>query len=126
MVSILVLRKTILDHMIRAVDDTSALSDPFPHCIVSHFFPDSVYAELLACLPGPTQYEVFGYEKHMTSDGQSNRRRFQLSNSNLDLLTERQRILWMAVRSALGSHELKQHMFNKLLDGLAYRYGCDL
>lgn len=116
------IRATALEHMLGVVADARVESYPFPHFIVEGFLPDNLYRELLAALPDPRLYKAFGYEKHAT-DGVSNRGRFVLAGSNLDNLLGRQRSLWLAVRDALGSPELKSAVFGRLSHGLAYRFG---
>jgi hypothetical protein len=116
------LRATALGHMLRVVAAAQVDSRPFPHFIVEGFLPAELYREILVSLPGARLYEDFGYEKHAT-DGVSNRGRFVLEGGNLDHLRGRQRSLWLAVRDALGSPELKAAVFGRLSAGLAYRFG---
>lgn len=113
-----------LQHMVKAVNSTAAERDPFPHFIVHGFFPVDVYHELIEQLPKAELYKAFDYEKHST-EGQSNRGRFQLVRSAIDQLHGRQRSLWLGVRDALGSPQLKAAVFNKLRAGLSYRFGVD-
>jgi hypothetical protein len=116
------IRQAALSHMLGVVARARVESQPFPHFIVEGFFPDELYREILAALPDARLYEEFGYEKHAT-DGASNRGRFVLSSQNLDHLLGRQRSLWLGVRDALGAPELKDAVFGRLSQGLAYRFG---
>lgn len=117
------LRRHIMDHVVGAVNATPFLDDPFPHVVVRGFFPKDVYADLQRLLPAPDAYEPFSYEKHNDKNGESNRKRFCLESKFIDKLPSQQRDLWYAIRSVLGSVDLKEAVFNKLRTGLTMRYG---
>ncbi len=116
------LSEQILSHVVDAVRHSKAETDPFPHAIISDFFPQKVYDDLLDFLPADDQYEPFAYEKHRTRDGASNRLRFRMQNEWLDRLTGAQRTFWYAVREALGAQSLKQAVYEKMSVGLAFRF----
>ena len=118
-------RRATLDHMLAAVEAIQFQDDPFPHIVVKDFFPKDVYSRLLDCLPSSEVYEPFGYEKHANENGQSNRKRFRLANECIETLPRAQQEFWFAIRSALGSVELKETIFHKLRTGLSYRFKCD-
>ncbi len=118
------LREKTLRHVLQAIESTTALEHPFPHLQVREFFPNDVYAQLLANLPAPEGYEPFGYEKHANADGASNRRRFCFEAAWLDKLNAESRGFLYTIRSVLGSNELKSEVFSKLSAGLSYRYSC--
>src|SRR5438477_12287575 len=115
------LRRHVIDHMIHTVRAARAEDVPFPHCVVTTFFPPDAYANLLDWLPAADEYEFFAYDKHANRDGQSNRQRYRLENACLDRLAEAQRRFWYSIRSALGSDEVKRAVFGKLGAGLALR-----
>lgn len=118
------LRRRILDHVVAAVEATPLLTDPFPHFVTSGFFPSDVYKRLLESFPPEASFEAFQYEKFSNNDGESNRKRFRFENACLNQLPPSMQEFWYAVRAALGSVELKHTVFDKLTDGLAFRYGC--
>lgn len=111
-----------LQHLVKAVNAAAAERHPFPHFIVHGMFPADVYHEMLEQLPGGSDYEAFGYEKHAT-DGQSNRGRFQLTNAAITRLAGRRRSFWLGVRDALGAPLFKAAVFRKLRAGLSFRFG---
>ena len=119
------LRRYVLDHVVAAVESAHVHEKPFPHITVQGFFPQDVYAQLLACLPAPSDYEAFSYQKHSGNEGQSNRWRFRLKNACLERLPRTQREFWCVIRSVLGSQALKESVFGKLGSGLSYRFNCD-
>ncbi len=116
------IRNVALAHMVRTINATPAEREPFPHLVAHNIFPADVYREMLTLLPQASMYEAFAYEKHST-EGASNRGRFQLTNAKIDGLAGRQRSLWLGVRDALGSPEFKAAVFSKLRSGLAFRFG---
>jgi hypothetical protein len=113
-----------LRHMLGAVAAVAVEREPFPHFIVEGLFPHDLYQEMLAALPDARLYEAFSYRKH-ANEGVSNRGRFGLEAQALNQLLGRQRSLWLGVRDALGSPELKRAVFGRLADGLAYRLGIE-
>ncbi len=116
------LSEKITSHMVEAVRDSKAETNPFPHAIISDFFPQQVYDDLLDFLPTNDQYEPFSYEKHRGQDGASNRLRFGMHDKWLDRLRGEQRSFWYAVRQALGAQRLKEAVYEKMRVGLAFRF----
>ena len=72
--------------MLAAVEAAHIQDEPFPHILVTDFFPADTYSRLLDYLPPSSDYEPFAYEKHANADGQSNRKRFRLENACLETL----------------------------------------
>ena len=120
------LRSQIIEHMLEQIDSVVMSSDPFPHIALSEFFPADVYHRMLAQFPPLELFEAFHYHKHHRDDGSSNRRRFVFDNAWLLKLDRAGQNLWLAVRSALGSPEVKQAVFRKLAPGLTFRFGGKL
>ncbi len=112
----------ILSHAIKAVQASHQESVPFPHAIIPNFFPQEVYDDLLGFLPKDSEYEPFVYNKNRTQDGGNSRLRFQMQNKWLDRLSGPQRTFWYAIRQTLGAQALKQVVYEKLSEGLAYRF----
>ena len=119
------LRRRCLDHLATAMSRTPLTADPFPHFVVRGFFPDDVYDSLLRSLPQLSLYAAFAYEKHRSSDGEGNRKRFELSNASIERLDSHRQSFWRTIRSVAGSSELKRLAFEKLAPGLAFRYSID-
>jgi hypothetical protein len=80
---------------------------------------------MLDCFPPGSEFEPFAYEKHASSDGQSNRKRFRLENTCLAALPHTHQEVWCTIRSVLGSVALKEAVFDKLRSGLSYRFKCE-
>ncbi len=119
------IRQRIVAHLVSRVEATPLCTDPFPHIGITEFLPPATYTAMLDQLPQRTMYEPFQYHKHHQNDGSSNRLRFLFDNSSLQKLDKPRQELWFAVRSALGSDELRHAVFRKLAPGLAFRYGCE-
>jgi len=113
----------MLSHMLDSVGASQAETIPFPHALISNFFPQNVYDDLLGFLPTDNQFESFSYGKHHSQNGASNRLRFRMQNDWLDRLPSAQRSFWYAVRAALGSQRLKRAVYEKMSVGLAFRFG---
>jgi hypothetical protein len=119
------LSAAITAQMVDSVREAKAEREPFPHAIISNFFPPKVYDDLLSFLPKNEQYQPFSYGKHHSDNGSSNRLRFRMQNEWLDRLSGAQRTFWYAVRQALGSQQLKRAVYDKMKVGLAFRFGVE-
>ncbi len=116
------LREYIIRSTCDQVSDAAFQSDPFPHVLVCGFLPADVYEQLQRCFPPLEHFEPFDYEKHRTTDGDSNRLRFQTNDASLGQLDDGSRRFWYSLRSALASEELRRTVYRKLAPGLTYRY----
>lgn len=111
----------VLDHLLRRIDCTPALDEPFGHIYLEDVFPAGVYAQLLQQLPPPDIYQRAA-ERHY-GNGQHMRSFYDLSNEHLARLSSEQQDLWRGVAAALTAPQLKQAMFTKLAKDLMFRYG---
>jgi hypothetical protein len=109
-------------HVLQAVENAPVYQDPFPHLLISGFFPSDTYDELLAQLPRQGAYDPFGYTKHADADGAPTRFRFQLLATHFSRLPESSQQFWLGIRDVMGCEELKRAVFRKLGGGLAFRY----
>ncbi len=115
----------VLSHMIQRLNATEPVEDPFPYITVTNIFPEDIYAEIIENLPGQSNYTTMG-ERHIMENGESNRFEFELAEEKINQsFKEQQQELWIGVRNALASPELKQAVFNSLSSGIAYRFGVD-
>jgi hypothetical protein len=89
---------------------------------------------MLALLPEKSLYKGFIQKKPKRSNlakrlrgrlWSGDRGRFKLTNASIDRLEGRQRSLWLGVRDALGAPEFKAAVFDRLREGLAFRFGTD-
>lgn len=115
----------VLSHMIQRLNATEPFEDPFPYIAVTNIFPEDIYAEIIENLPSQPNYTTMG-ERHIMENGESNRFEFELAEEKINQsFKEQQQELWIGVRNALASPELKQAVFNALSSGIAYRFGVD-
>lgn len=119
------LRQRILDHTLGRLAQIDVDDDPFPHFVISPFFPEDVYDALHAAMPPDSAFERYISRQHQDTYGGFNRTRFHLLQDRLDRLSPGARELWYTLRSALGSTELKEAVFDKLQIGLSRRLWCD-
>ena len=111
-----------LEHMIRRVNETQALSEPFGHFYLSDVLPADLYRELLTSLPDPSQYDRAAERHHKGEAGGYVRSSYTLTHAKIAALSSAQD-LWRGVASALTAPELKRAVFAKLAPDLAYRFG---
>ena len=114
----------ILDHMLEQIERTPSCDEPYSHVYFENFFPDDVYAEMMAAMPCPRDYRPLSLAKHQNAQGVSTRDVLPLNGEGLARLSESQRELWSGVAEALTSPQLKAVLFRKLATDLARRFGC--
>jgi len=114
-------RSYILNHMLEAVAETEAYDDPFPYILIPNFFPTDTYETLLSAIPEKAHFDPFG---EILDPELANRFYFRLVEPILNQIEPEAQTFWYSVRSALGSVELKNAVFEKLSKGIAYRFGC--
>lgn len=118
------LRQRILDHTLTRLTQIDVDDDPFPHIVISRFFPDDVYDSLHAAMPPESAFEKYISLQHRDNYGEFNRTRFHLLQDRLDQLSPGAQEFWYTLRSVLGSTELKEAVFDKLQLGLSRRLWC--
>jgi hypothetical protein len=111
-----------LDHLLKCIDKTPALDEPFSHFYLERLFPQDLYQRILLNLPDPKLYNAAA-ERHYGQGGQGfTRAMFQLTPAHLALLPSAQRELWAGISAALTAPEVKKAVFKKLANDLAFRY----
>ncbi len=113
----------VLEHLLRRLDRTPALDEPFSHIYLEEVFPADVYELILEQLPDPTLYNGTAERHYGKGDGAFVRWMYMLTPDKLATLTDEQQELWSGIAAALTAPELKQAMFTKLARDLAFRYG---
>jgi hypothetical protein len=116
-----------LDHVVRKIETLEVSMDPFPHFLLSGFFPDDVYSELLQRLPATEHYKKFDEDKHQGAKEKEKyreRAKLQMLEKNFAALGEEDQQFWLGVRDTLGCQTLKRAVFEKLACGLKLR--CSL
>ncbi len=115
-----------LKHLVRQVEWTSAIDEPFSHMYLEEVLPQDVYEEMLGHLPDAERYRPAAERHHAAADAYFNRSMFALSRDNLAALPYGQQMLWTGVAAALTAPELKEAVYAKLSKDLAFRYGSNV
>ena len=111
----------ILDHLLKQIEKTPALDEPFAHIYLENVFPADLYTQLLRSFPPDEIYDRAA-ERHY-GNGQHVRSMYALSHEHLARLPTEQQEVWRGVAAALTAPELKQSMYKKLARDLIFRYG---
>ncbi len=113
----------VLEHLLRCIEGTPALDEPFSHIYLEDVFPADIYEQMLKLLPDPKAYNSAAERHYDQGKGTFTRWNYPLTPGNLAVLPAAQRELWTGVAAALTAPEVKRAMFTKLRRDLAYRYG---
>ncbi len=117
------LSRRVLDHLLKTIEATPALDEPFCHIYLENVFPQDIYQQLRANLPDTKLYTTAADRHYNQGDGQFTRSMFPLTAAQLAVLPADQRQLLASVAAALTAPALKQAMYAKLAKDLAFRYG---
>jgi hypothetical protein len=113
----------VLENLLRRIDSTPALNEPFSHIYLEDVFPHDLYEQLLSHLPDPQRYSSAAERHYSKGEGTYVRSMFELTAAKMSSLSPAQQKLWRGIASALTDPELKRAMFTKLAKDLAFRYG---
>jgi hypothetical protein len=117
------LERELRDHLIEAIERTPLQTDPFPYIFIEGCFPQALYEELLAELPGDDFYDPLIHKDSVRDDGSSPRIQASLSEERMPLLPAgRRRDLWTAVTRATQDDGVKLALLRKLEPGIRERY----
>lgn len=111
-----------LDHMVKCIDSSPAIDQPFSHVYLEEVFPADIYEQILADLPDPALYSGAAERHHGAGEEGYTRSMFALVPAKLAVLPGESQELWRGIAAALTSPELKRAMFAKLARDLAFRY----
>jgi hypothetical protein len=114
--------RALLARLLRVVESTPAVHEPFSHIYFENLFPEEIYAEMMACLPAADRYKAINVYKHSREDGVSTRDVMPLEAEALALLPASQREVWRSVAVALAAPDLKAAIFRKLSPDLSLRF----
>ena len=113
--------EVVLAHLLKRIDCTAAIHEPFGHIYLEEVFPQDVYDLLLKSLPSPEMYAQAA-ERHY-GHGTHIRLMYKLTKAGLARLTSEQQPLWSGIAAALTAPKLKCAMYQKLSRDLVFRYG---
>lgn len=99
---------------------------PFAHQLLEGVLPADFYAELLASLPDPHQFEPLFHKDALRPDGSTTRSTFELEADALAPLPARARACLAACREAFTSAALRDALFARYADVLGERFGTSM
>jgi hypothetical protein len=114
-----------LEHLLRRIEWTPALEEPFSHIYLEEVIPADLYERLQVLFPDPRLYTHAAERHYSQSKGGYTRSSFALTRDNLALLSPAQSEFWGSLAAALTAPEVKEAMYAKLARDLAYRFGVD-
>lgn len=100
------MKKSVKEHVYRAIESTPLQEHPFPQLEVRDVFPEDYYAELLARLPDDSEYKKYSapYEE---------RHFIQLTETSARQLSSRASPFWTEFEAWLHSQEFLDRMAQK-------------
>jgi hypothetical protein len=117
---------TLAEFVVQSVDAAREMEEPFFRLEFDRFFPDDVYAKILALMPEWSDYRpMHGRAKRRDlADGTHTRVKIDLFPEYIRNLPPEKRALWDVVGKALCSEPVKQAFIRKLAPGLSKRFGA--
>jgi hypothetical protein len=110
----------------QAVDQAQGSEAPFLHLVLSHVFPDDIYARMLETMPEYDDYRpMHGRSRHKDGKGASTRVKIDLFPEYVRQLPAEKRAIWDIVGRALCSPPVKQAFIRRLAPALERRFGAD-
>jgi hypothetical protein len=117
---------TLAEHVAQSIKGAQCVEEPFFHLEFDGFFPDTVYAQILALMPEISDYRpMHGRSKSADQDRPPTRVKIDLFPEYIRNLPPRKRALWDVVGAALCSEAVKQAFVRQLAPGLSKRFGDD-
>lgn len=119
--------ETLAEFIVQSIDAARAVEKPFFHLEFERFFPEDVYAKILALMPESSDYRpMHGRSKQLDlASGIHTRVKIDLFPEYIRNLPREKLALWDVVGRALCSEPVKQAFIRKLAHGLSKRFGAD-
>ncbi len=113
------------DFVVASVEAASRDDTPFTHLVLDRIFPDDVYADMLANMPGAADYRpMHGRAKGRDlADGTHTRVKIDLFPEYIRHLPAQKRAVWDLVGRALCSSAVSEAFVRRLAPALARRFG---
>jgi hypothetical protein len=115
----------IVTHMIERVAQARLEAWPFEHFYVERIFPDDIYKDVVASLPGRSSYDAFNVKRWKNKQGESTRNFLRLSDGGFDRIEGTIRPFWTSVTEALEAEPFRGAVYEKLKGDIAIKLGCD-
>jgi hypothetical protein len=124
-------RRSEADRLIEAVvaniNAARAVETPFFHLEFDRVFPEPLYAEMMAAMPGEADYRPLPGRTGVNrrADGTFTRVKVDLFPELIRHFPAEQRPVWLTVGRALCSPEVRAAFAKRLAPGLAKRFGAE-
>jgi hypothetical protein len=124
-------RRSEVDRLVEAVvaniDAARAVERPFFHLQFDRVFPDDVYADMMAAMPGEADYRPLPGRTNVNRrrDGTFTRVKVDLFPELVRHFPMEQRAVWLAVGRVLRSPEVRSAFVKRLAPSLAKRFGAE-
>jgi hypothetical protein len=115
--------KLVLEHLLRRIESTPALDEPFSHIYLENVFPQDIYERMLNGFPRAELYTSAAERYYNNADDKFVRSMCMLTQNQMARFGAEQHELWRGIAGALTAPDLKTAMFKKLAKDLAFRYG---
>ena len=113
-------------HVVRAIEASPALAEPFHHLQLGNVFPEDIYAAMMEAMPDKGDYRrMSGRARSMPNDGGDiTRTKLDLFPEFIRHLPESKQGVWKVVGRALCSPEVREAFRRRLAPGLEKRFGA--
>jgi hypothetical protein len=111
----------IVNHLVERFSSSKVVDEPFQHFATENAFPDDVYEDIRASLPGREAYLPINIKQWKNAEGQSTRDRILLSDAEMQKIPAATRQIWEDIRAALASPEFQKVVYSALRKDIALR-----
>ena len=115
------------DFIVASIDRAPQFETPFYHLQFEHFFPEDVYAAMLAAMPVAADYRPLSGQNrcNVLPDGTQTRVKIDLFPEYIRPLPPEKRADWDVVGRAICSETVKAAFMRRLAPALERRFGPD-
>jgi len=111
----------IVNHLIERFGGSKVVDEPFQHFATEDAFPDDVYEDIRASLPGREAYLPINIKQWKNAEGQSTRDRILLSDLEMRKIPAEKRQIWEDIREALAAPEFQKVVYSLMGRDIALR-----
>src|SRR5690349_5786003 len=104
----------IVNHLVERFAKSEVVDEPFQHFATENAFPDDVYEEIRASLPGREAYLPINIKQWKNAAGQSTRDRILLSDAEMRKIPADKRQIWEDVKAALEAPEFQKVVYSSM------------
>lgn len=98
--------KEVISYITRRIEEADLITDPYPHFIVSNFFPDEFYKQMLLHRLDDEQFDSLAATGRAAGDMVKNRYILRLDKNALPKFKSPQREFWTQFSSIVNSYDI--------------------